>query len=256
MTEANETATSETIQSSFAPAVAKPNHSLSPIKAMKALRRLIKDPERTEEVFEILRGLSGNSLWHSYERFRQIPGSADLLQRSLLTTLSDRDRLAALPQGTLGHSYFQFIYNENLSADGLVEASEFDEAVEPNPHLLAFGERNRDMHDLWHVTTNYGRDTFGELCLLAFTYAQTRNLGILAIVVIGALKIAQERGRGVFRAAWQAYRDGKRAQWLPAADWESLLELPLSDVRQRLGVVAPERYRNLLASQNPGLSAA
>lgn len=250
------TTTFEPIEPNLAPAVPKPNHRLAPLQAMRALRRLIADPERTEEVFEILRGLSGNSLWRSYERFRSIPGSGELLERSLLTTLSDRDRLAALPKGTLGHSYFQFIYNENLSADGLVEASEFDEAVEPNPHLLAFGERNRDMHDLWHVTTNYGRDTFGELCLLAFTYAQTRNLGILAIVVIGALKIARERGRGVFSAAWQAYRDGKHAQWLPAADWESLLELPLHEVRQRLDVVAPTRYRDMLSSQNPGLSAA
>ncbi|MCR9278355.1 MAG: Coq4 family protein [Pseudomonadaceae bacterium] len=245
-----------TVAPSFAPATPKPNHRLAPIKAMKALKRLINDPERTEEVFEILRGLSGNSLWHSYERFRQIPGSGELLERNLLTTLSDRDRLKALPAGTLGHTYYQFIYNENLSADGLVEASEFDEGVEPNPHLLAFGERNRDMHDLWHVTTNYGRDTFGELCLLAFTYAQTRNFGILAIIIIGALKIARERGRGVFGAAWQAYRDGKNAEWLPAADWEALLELPLSDVREQLRVAAPERYRDILNSQSPGLSAA
>lgn len=250
------TATSNTTQQDFAPAVPKPNHRFAPLKAIKALRRLINDPERTEEVFEILRGLSGNSLWHSYERFRRIPGSGELLERNLLTTLSNRDRLEALPVGTLGHTYFQFIYNENLSADGLVEASEFDETVEPNPHLLAFGERNRDMHDLWHVTTNYGRDTFGELCLLAFTYAQTRNFGILAIVLIGALKIARERGRGVFSAAWQAYRDGKNAQWLPAADWESLLDLPLAEVRTQLDVVAPKRYRTLLASQSPGLSAA
>ena len=34
------------------------------------------------------------------------------------------------------------------------------------------GERLRDIHDLFHVITGYGRDALGELCLLAFTNAQ------------------------------------------------------------------------------------
>ena len=41
------------------------------------------------------------------------------------------------------------------------------------------------MHDLWHVTTGYGRDALGELSLLAFTYAQEKNRGIGAIVLYG-----------------------------------------------------------------------
>ena len=41
------------------------------------------------------------------------------------------------------------------------------------------------MHDLWHVTTGYGRDALGELSLLAFTYAQEKIEGIGAIVLYG-----------------------------------------------------------------------
>ena len=48
------------------------------------------------------------------------------------------------------------------------------------------------MHDLWHVTTGYGRDALGELSLLAFTYAQEQNRGIGAIALYGYWKVGRE----------------------------------------------------------------
>ena len=70
--------------------------------------------------------------------------------------------------------------SEKITADGLVDASEENvpsELESQSEELIAFGKRMRDQHDLWHVLTGYGRDTFGEDFLLAFTYAQTKNLG-------------------------------------------------------------------------------
>ena len=39
-----------------------------------------------------------------------------------------------------------------------------------------------------------------------------------------------------------AYRRGRRSAWLPAADWEGLLEMPLGDVRGLLGLGKPQVY--------------
>lgn len=230
------------------PTVEKPGNKRYPRLAWAALKRLIDDPERTEEVFVIIRNLSGDALWQSYERLRRRPNGAALLSRNLVETLSDRERLRSMPTGSLGRAYYDFVHAENLSADGLVEASEGGDWEDSHPALIAHGERLRDMHDLWHVTTGYGRDTFGELCLLAFTHAQNPNLGIASIVLIGGSKIRREIGRGTWSAAWRAWRDGKRASWLPAEDWEALLEQPLADVRSQLGIRTPERYRRKLAT--------
>ena len=105
----------------------------------------------------------------------------------------------------------------------------------------------RDQHDLWHVVTGYGRDTFGEACLLAFTYAQTRNRGLGIIALVGMLKLSQElEASGVRRAMKQAYRAGKNAAWLPQQDWESLLATPLDELRQQLNIPAPADYREVL----------
>jgi CheY-like chemotaxis protein len=109
---------------------------------------------------------------------------------------------------------------------------------------ILFGARLRDQHDLWHVTSGYGRDGLGELALLAFTYAQTRNRGIGFIVLVGARVTAKNLPNvKIWRVIREAYRNGKKAAWLPAADWEAMLEKPLADVRATLGIAEPLAYR-------------
>ena len=116
-------------------------------------------------------------------------------------------------------------------------------------------ERMRDQHDLWHVVTQYGRDTLGETCLLAFTYAQTGNRGVGIIALVGAWNTRREFGKGVFGAVWAAYRAGRHASWLPEQDWEALLPLPLADVRRQLAIPPPTAYRQVLAAASAPPSA-
>ena len=222
---------------------------MQPLVALKAIRRLIDDPEDTAQVFTIVRALAGSSIERGYRRFVKLPMGQSILRRpgELLDTLRDRDSLRALPAGSLGRVYLSFVESENLSADGLVAASEQGEEHWENADKERYGKRLRDQHDLWHTVTGYGRDELGELCLLAFTYAQTRNRGIGFIVLVGSLKMREVFGRGVFRAVRRGYRDGRRAAWLPGQDWEALLARPIDDVRRELGIEEPVPYRALLS---------
>ena len=218
---------------------------MRPLVALRALRRLIADPEDTARVFEIIHAMAGPAQRRALRRFKQTAaGRRALAERSsLLQTLRDRETLAAMPAGTLGRAYFEFVYGESLSADGLVSASmDSDVYSFDDPELNWFGERLRDQHDLWHTLTQYGRDPFGEACLLAFTYAQGRNRGIGLIAIAAGWKLSQEIGSGVFKAMWQAYRAGQRASWLPGQDWDSLLPLPLPEMRRLLLIRPPSAY--------------
>jgi ubiquinone biosynthesis protein COQ4 len=105
--------------------------------------------------------------------------------------------------------------------------------------------RLRDQHDLWHVITGFGRDVAGEACLLAFTYAQTKNRGIGFIGVMGAFKLRRVFGRRFFSSMWQAYQMGRRTEWLPGQFWEQRLAQPLETVRHELGITKPDRYTSL-----------
>ena len=237
-----------TMTSSAIPATGNP-WSIQPRAAWNALRKLLSDPEQTEHVFTIIRALSGKTLLRGYNRFSGTSTGRAILseKRNLIDILSDRDYLRTLPTESLGAHYLKFVETENLSADGLVEASNTDEIYGAS-NITFYAERLRDMHDLWHVTTQHGRDVKGEVCLLAFTVAQTKNPGLALIALAGMLKIARENGDWrIAKAAWQGFRNGRRAAWLPAADWEKLLTQPLSTVRQTLNVNPPTIYSRLVA---------
>ena len=63
---------------------------------------------------------------------------------------------------SLGRAYLHFLDSENLSFDGLVEASQTTRLQEEgDKDSQRFMLRQRDQHDLWHVVTGYGRDIAG-----------------------------------------------------------------------------------------------
>ncbi len=219
---------------------------MQPLVAARALKTLMANPERTEQVFIILKALSGNSVYRSFLRFCGTPMGRRVLneERDLVDALRDRDALRAMPAGSFGRAYLEFVETQNLSADGLVDASEVGLNFQ-DEDFKRYASRTRDMHDLWHVLTGYGRDTLGEDCLLAFSYAQLRNPGVALICLIGAIKISRERGESVFGANWRAFQAGRKAAWLPGQDWEALLTRPIEEVREQLRIESPDAYREL-----------
>ncbi|MFL2523591.1 MAG: Coq4 family protein [Candidatus Azotimanducaceae bacterium] len=216
--------------------------------AFSAMRRLIKNPDATDEVFTIIEALSGNSLQKGFSRFVTTDLGREILvdRRSLLETLLNREYLATLPQHSLAAHYLNFVTKENIRAEGLVAPSEGMRAMKNlDADTLLFANRQRDMHDLWHTLTHYGRDELGEVCLLAFTCAQSPNRGLAFIALVGIFQLSKRYGRGVYGAAYRAYQDGKKAAWLPAQDWESLLTQPIGAVRAQLNIHPPQRYQDL-----------
>jgi len=215
-------------------------------RAWRALRNLIDDPERTDQVFEIVRALAGNSFERAYLRFTATPEGRELLAErpSLLATLSNREALSALPDGSFGRAYAAFMDAGALDAAGLAEAEQmadqtFSKEGPLDPDREFFGDRLRDMHDLWHVLTGYGRDEAGEAANLAFTLGQVWSLGIAFIVGAGAVIGPKEPTLHWQRYLLNAWRRGRHASLLTAAPYERLLPLPLDQVRRELGVRPP-----------------
>ena len=213
-----------------------------------ALKKLIADKEDTKQVFIILQAMGERSSVRAYRRFKSMPNAKKILsaERPLVSYLKDHAWLAAQPEGSLGRAYLDFTITEQISADGLAQASDDGRGTDPRlsgGHLV-FGERQRDAHDLWHVVTGYGRDGLGELALLAFTWRQLGNPGILMIIAMGYQAIVREAPQlRVGKALREGFSMGRRANWLPAADWEHLLTQPISDVRRTLNMKPPTAYR-------------
>ena len=235
-----------------------PSTRLHPIAALRAMRNLIRDREDTRQVFLLMDALRGKTSVRQFARFRQTETGRAVLaeRRQLFDRLNDRERLAALPPGTLGRSYYEFMAAENLSAQGLVDASQFRETLPSGEDMTLFRERSREMHDLLHIVSGYGRDPLGETCLTAFSFAQTGLKGFAVIAIFGARRIAgRYRAQAVRRAVFEGYRRGRRAGWLYAADWESLLTEQVDAIRARYRVVPPAYYPKVLAAIRAGQAA-
>ena len=231
------------------PRTSKPDTRLHFRTAWQALGRLRQDPDRTDEVFVIVRALSGRSGERQYRRFRKTALGQRILaeKRDLLATLRDREALAALPEGSLGRAYHDFTEREQISADGLVEASHTVERVEIDEDRTRFFDRLRDCHDLQHVATGWGRDLMGEVSVLAFDTAQAWHHGI-ALIVAQVYWSGGPEVRAMIRTAW---RRGKKARFLDHADWERLLPLPLDQVRAELELGDPPVYEPVWSAGAP-----
>ncbi len=218
-----------------------------------ALQKLIADKEDTKQVFIILQAMGRRSGIRSYKRFLKNANAEKILtaDKPLVSYLKDRDWLAAQAEGSLGRAYLDFTTTEQISADGLAQASVDGGGASSeltDKHLL-FSERQRDAHDLWHVVTGYGRDGLGELALLAFTWRQLGNPGILMIIAMGYHASMREAPQlKIGKAIREGFFMGRRTAWLPAADWEYLLTRPISEVRRTLNITPPDAY-NAMADQ-------
>ncbi|HYF22519.1 MAG TPA: Coq4 family protein [Caulobacteraceae bacterium] len=230
---------------------------LRPLVAWRAFRRLVADKEDTAQVFEIMRALTGRSIPNGYARLLRSPegGRIAFERRELAPVFSDPARLAAYAPETVGAAYRAFMAEENLSAEGLAQESRKVEPQIDAPHVYAwYGRRLRDVHDVWHVLSGYGRDALGEACVVAFSYAQTRSLGFAFIGLGAANEIARENPAVPARkAVLEAWRNGRAADWLPGLDYERLFEEPLEAARARLNIRSPETYLSVPRAVRDGL---
>ncbi|WP_406852171.1 Coq4 family protein [Brevundimonas sp. BH3] len=226
--------------------------TMQPLRAFKAVRRLIADKDDTEQVFEIMNALVGRSTQWGYRRLLMTPGGGEVAyQRTeLADVFQDHNYLRSLPEGSLGRAYLAFIEAQDFSAYGLADESRkvADSEIEAaHPHAW-YARRLRDVHDVWHVLTGYGANALGEGCLVAFSLPQTRSKGFGVIAFAVALQFARARtGYPCARAVWQAWRDGRKAAWLPAQDYATLMAMPLEEARRVLRIPEPRLYNRVPA---------
>ena len=218
------------------------SHPTKPLDRIRtviaATRAAIADPEDTAQAFRIAEALSFRTPERMLVRFRGHRDGARLLCRrdDIVSILTDRAALEAMPDGSLGRAYLAFLDSEGITAEGLVEASHEGAGSQfygADNDLAFVRRRMRDTHDLWHTVTGYKGDLLGEASLLAFTFAQTGHPGVGFLAGLGVVLADDPRVRTMIA---DGYRRGKRASWLPPADWAVLLPTALAEVRKKLGI--------------------
>lgn len=227
-------------------------------EARRAMDALSENPDDTEQAIRAIAAMSAGSQERCLRRFRASPSGSQLLRSrpELFDKLNDMDYLGSLPEGSLGKEIWKFYTTEELSAQGLKAASEAAAGTgvehEQSSDTEWLGRRIRELHDVFHVLTGYGRDMRGEIACLSFTFTQTWNTGV-GYVVLRVLRSSGWRSEmGVLIR--QAFRRGRRSRWLIDQNWETLLEQPLDELRQRFGVGPAPVYEQLRSAGAPVLN--
>ncbi len=227
----------------------RPQLKLRPAKAMHHFRELLKNKENTEEVFYIFEALPWRDLRKAGERFLTSERGMDVRVKEpfLPTILDDHAALRRMPEGSLAHAYCDFMEKEGLTAHGLVEEFNRFAADKPkyNDQFQWYMNRMRDVHDMLHVLTGYGRDALGEACVLAFTYSQQPSPAHLFIGYMAGLNIGKQvkSSAPVLRAIREAQGLGKACPRVAELAITELLPLPLQEVRRRLNITPAMHYR-------------
>lgn len=221
-------------------------------RALEAIRALLADPNATDQVFVILDALAGRFLERTTANMKADPVGARLLANppQLIEKLLDRASLAELPGNTLARRYLRFVTNENITADGLVEA---DVRTRFSDRDMAFVQTwLRDTHDLKHALTGYHGDLIGEAALLAFDLAQHPSPGLALIVLsayvrFGAITAALEpNARRIVR---EGFLRGLKARTLIHVDYTEALGRDLDELRAELRLGPEPEYRPVRAHE-------
>ena len=227
----------------------RPQLKLRPAKALHHFRELLKDKENTEEVFRIFESLPWRNMRKAGEAFIQSERGMDIRVREpfLPAILDDHAALRRMPAGSLAHAYCDFMEAEGLTAQGLVD--EFDRFMADKPkyndQFKWYMNRLRDVHDMLHVLTGYGRDSLGEACVLAFTYSQQPSPAHLFIGYMAGLNIGKQVSSSapVLRAIREAQGLGKACPRVAELAITDLLPMQLEDVRRQLNITPAMHYR-------------
>lgn len=209
---------------------------------VRCAARAIGTRNYVEPAYEGVLALAIPNSARAYYRLRGHPNGRRLLleKPDLLAVLRDDKYLSSLPVGTLGHAYRSFMTLHQIHPGLFEDHAVIRSIAEKNnwsEDYYYMMTRGSAVHDLFHTIGGYGADAAGEAANIGFHSGQVEPAGaflrsgwLLSVVYPGAPL------RRKLRYFWQAVERGRRADNLMAAPWEDLLDKPIDEVRELLGV--------------------
>jgi ubiquinone biosynthesis protein COQ4 len=213
----------------------------NPFRYLLAVWRLMSwdsDDAITEEAAIVEIGFARSRLGRRLSRWddvlaqlRQDPVTAQAIDRRSPCGPIDLDRLQIMTEGSLGEVFASHCRNRGINPNLVHIAPEGDEGWLLN-HLY-------QTHDIWHVVTGWPNDVRGEIGLGGFYCGQLRSPAfftfMLSLLLLKTV-LRKEPAGPLLDAFVEGYRSGRSTDPLLATAWDEMWEMPLSEVRKRVGI--------------------
>lgn len=216
--------------------------AIARLRMLLAFVKLLRQPEGSlDEVLALIDGLGATG---GRERLlaalpRTGLAAQGFREQPRLLPL-DREALAALPPGTLGREFDDFLRRTGLDPADIGVTLPKGQPVDRGQWAI---DHLRETHDLWHVLTGFDIDTAGEGGLQAFYLAQVRGplaLILMAGILLNGLRQPPEEVVRRMDAITRGWTMGRAARPLFGMKWTALWAQPLAQVRADLGIAALE----------------
>ena len=200
-------------------------------KSVYHAARVFNDVDRLDDVIALAETLAGPRLTQNMVKsIQRDPQGARALAEKPRVRVNLRE-LAALPEGTLGRAFADFMNENKLDPSSLPNRPANTEGEFVRAHLP-------ETHDIWHVVTGFSPDAVGELGLQAFYMAQLPTPLSPALIALALLKTmgTEEERIKVMDTIGRGWALGRQARPLFGVRWGELWERPLDEVRRELAI--------------------
>jgi ubiquinone biosynthesis protein Coq4 len=198
----------------------------------RALLRISKNPDDVAQFFICSDLLAKLGAFGQMEAIlRASPGSARAIRERTLLSPIDLEAFARKPEGSLARAFAEFMTRYNLDPNFYPSLE-----VRSDPNYVVL--RMRQMHDIIHVVTGFDTSEEGELGVQGFLFAQIASP--LSMILVGSAALSlpfhkQEKWVRYMNNVTRGWLLGRSAELCFAQDWDLLWDLPLTEVRRRLG---------------------
>lgn len=204
------------------------------LKPLYFFYRLARDPRELDRVFQMRDSANDPKLTRKvYERLGREPAAKLAFEKRERLGKVTMAELMALPVGTLGREYGEFMTRHGLSPDAIPSVEDDGGTEYMRAHLY-------ETHDLWHVVTGFEPDPAGEAGLQAVYAAQLPGMLPAALVSAILLNAAIERSsvktKERFDAVARGWELGQRAKLIFGYPWRERFATPLAEVRRELDI--------------------
>jgi ubiquinone biosynthesis protein Coq4 len=213
--------------------------NLDYLSTLKGVATLLRDPAKTESVYDVEDGLRHTKATElAVEFVKSKPEVAELFRERYVSPPVDLEALLKLPTESLGHTYATYIKDSGFDPN-------FYRLVKVEDDVSYFLLRMRQTHDIWHIVAGFSTDVFGELGLKAFELAQTHRTMSAVLIAGGLLSTLFKHPEQLDKLLDQiaiGYRLGAKAKPFFAKKWEEDWQRPLLDWRQELEIEPIKEY--------------
>lgn len=226
-------------------------YPVDPVASLRAALSWLRNPVSANgprSLRRLMFASGGPAKQRQVEEMRAHPDGRRILAErpDLCATLSDLDALAALPEGSLGRHFHEFMTHPAalptyLLAAALYEDGEFDR-LDWSDDMKYLTERLNATHDLTHIVSEYGTHLVGEAININFNAGfegtpRPAGHALTALwFLIGLPRIGWRRFHELCMEAFDRGVALRRTIPWHCIPWEELLPLPLEEVQRRLGV--------------------